>query len=311
MTCRTAFVSRSPLQVSSSGGEEIAPRLFHSSHLSLSDRCLLSRAIGALLASDPEGFTQSRQDEALYSIKPSISQFHLNVPAHFDPTSFNQTLFNNTSSNHLPFLQPNPCQQYIVQQSTTMTTEPKNSSSTKPEKRFGPHILSQKSENPKALVFDPSKPNTVTEEEVNEHNSISFLYVWGIRPDCRIQRKQISLRFSYRGGGIGSLSTRTQKQRRATYLLYALTGLASSRIASADWVMTIKCSTSRGTSKAARCGYGMHFGEQMRDPGQGSRDRSPKLRARSIAVIASLEFCTGLEAQNIRYICRPSMLFAV
>ena len=176
-----------------------------------------------------------------------------------------------------------------------MTTEPKNSSSTKPEKRSGPHILSQKSENPKALVFDPSKPNTVTEEEVNEHNSMLFLYVCEIRSDCRLQRKQISLRFSYRGGGIGSLSTRTQKQRWGTYLLYALTGLASSRIASADWVMTIKCSTSRGTSKArARCGYGMHFGERMRDPGQGSRDRKPKLRARSIAVITSLEFCTGL-----------------
>ena len=41
---------------------------FHSSHLSLSDRYLLSRTVGALLASDPEGFTNSRQDEALVTV---------------------------------------------------------------------------------------------------------------------------------------------------------------------------------------------------------------------------------------------------
>ena len=48
--------------------EETAPKQFHSSHLSLSDRCLLSRTVGALLTSDPEGFTNSRQDEALITV---------------------------------------------------------------------------------------------------------------------------------------------------------------------------------------------------------------------------------------------------
>ena len=48
--------------------EETAPKQCHSSHLSLSDRCLLSRTVGALLASGPEGFTNSRQDEALVTI---------------------------------------------------------------------------------------------------------------------------------------------------------------------------------------------------------------------------------------------------
>lgn len=52
-----------------------------------------------------------------------------------------------------------------------MTTGPRNPSDTKPDKHFWPHILCREPKNPKALVFDPSKPDAVTEEEVNEHNS--------------------------------------------------------------------------------------------------------------------------------------------
>ena len=36
------------------------------------------------------------------------------------------------------------------------------------------HTLSREPESPKALVFDPSKPEVVTEEDVNERNSEYF-----------------------------------------------------------------------------------------------------------------------------------------
>lgn len=67
----TAFVSGSVPSAATGFGastEETAPKQFHSSHLSLSDRCLLSRTVGALLASDHEGFTNLRQDDALVTV---------------------------------------------------------------------------------------------------------------------------------------------------------------------------------------------------------------------------------------------------
>ena len=38
------------------------------------------------------------------------------------------------------------------------------------------HTNNWEPESPKALVFDPSKPDNVTEEEANEQNSKCYLY---------------------------------------------------------------------------------------------------------------------------------------
>ena len=142
----------SPLQVSSFHGGEIAPSLFHSSHLSLSDRCLLSPAVGALLASDPEGFTKSRQYK-IFDLSISFKHSRTLRPYILLAEHFLHIYLSTIHNNHNRAEQS---EQHQVREALRASNP-------------GPRI--RESENPKALVYDPSKPEVVTEEEVNEHNS--------------------------------------------------------------------------------------------------------------------------------------------
>ena len=112
--------------------------------------------------------------------------------------------FQHSFTSRLSILQPNAFQKYIFQPSTTMATEPSNPTRTKPEKHFRPRILPQESQCPKALVYDPSKPDEVTEEAANEENRKPFPYACKILPDSRPQRRQTALKSNYQNGGIES-----------------------------------------------------------------------------------------------------------
>ena len=138
----------SPLQVSSFHGGEIALSLFHSSHLSLSDRCLLSPAVGALLASDPEGFTKSRQYK-IFDLSIPFKHSRTLRPYILSAEHFLHIYLSTIHNNH------NRAEQHQVREALRASNP-------------GPRI--RESENPR--IRESENPNeVVTEEEVNEHNS--------------------------------------------------------------------------------------------------------------------------------------------